>query len=367
MTQQRALKILSQRNLDIIFDIARYQLLSTRQVHELHFAPAGSSETASAKLLARLAQESNGFLQHTYTYGKTRLTAHGLSKTRPDKVWYFPPACQARLRKALAKLGRVSEYDRFLDYVKVFNKDQTFSDQVLPHELGINSCLMALEAQAELHDLRDFTWIRTSPRSKITGTTVYYKNAQNQTRRGTINPDAVIFFRAWKNDELKPYFFYLEYESGTKDGFEYRRDKIIPYRAYVYQSRKPDRRDDRTRYFDEIGRNIAIGYGLEIPADSEPTFRVLTVSRETNDAGKLFTASTAIPSDELFLFTDLESFLADPYAEIWLRKKEFSESGLLEEFDKRDQMVARSEMQYSVFLKWTREMLETELKKAAIF
>lgn len=318
-------------------------------------------DTSCATLLSRL--ESRGYLQRTYTYGRSTQTALGLSKTRPDSVWYFPPACQKQLQEDLSKLGRLFEFDRFLDHLHVYNKEQSFSDQVLPHELGITSCLMALEAAAASRtDIEDFFWIRTSPQHKITSTRVHYLGAES-TRTRTINPDAVIFFKAWDGRAMRPNFFYLEYETGTADAFKYRDQKVIPYREYVYQAREHNLRHKETRYFDEVAIAILARWGIEVPASYVPALRVLTVSLHTDDSKKLFSVSTAVPSKALFLFTDLAAFQRNPFEAIWMRKQEFEEGGFLTEFEDKEWAVAEQKLQPSVLRAWLNETLDSKLVK----
>jgi|GEM_PF-6286561 len=361
---QRSNKALSPRNLDVLFSVARFRLCSTKQLYQLHFAATGALDTSCATLLSRL--ESRGYLQRTYTYGRTTQTALGLSKTRPDSVWYFPPTCQKQLQEDLSRLGRLSEFDRFLDHLHVYNKDQSFSDQVLPHELGITSCLMALEAAGEHRaDIEDFFWIRTSPRHPITSTRVHYLGAES-TRTRTINPDAVIFFKAWNGQAMRPNFFYLEYETGTADPFKYRDQKVIPYREYVYQARELNLRHQETRYFSEVAVAILARWGIEVPLEYQPVFRVLTISLNPEDSKKLFTVSTAVPSKALFLFTDLASFLSDPLGAIWMRKQEFEAAGLLTEFEDKEWAVAEQRLQPSVFRTWLEEAISQRLRKVAL-
>jgi Replication-relaxation len=364
LKQTRPLKILSPRNLDVLYSVARFRLCSTKQLYQLHFAESGALDTSCATLLARL--EGRGYLQRTYTYGRSTQTALGLSKTRPDSVWYFPPACQKQLQDDLSKLGRLSEFDRFQDHIHVYNKDQSFSDQVLPHELGLTSCLMALEAHvAARSDIADFFWIRTSPQHKITSTRVHYLGADSARTRA-INPDAVVFFKVWDGEVMRPNFFYLEYETGTADAYKYRDQKVIPYREYVYQAREHNLRHAETRYFAEVAVGILERWGIEVPKNYIPAFRVLTISSHPEDSKKLFSVSTAVPSKALFLFTDLATFLSDPLGPIWMRKQEFEEAGLLAEFESKEWLVAEQRILPSVLRTWLSEVLDSKLERVGL-
>ena len=362
--QQRRPKILSPRNLDVLFSVARLRLCSTKQLHQLHFAASGALDTSCATLLSRL--ESRGYLQRTYTYGRSTQTALGLSRTRPDSVWYFPPACQKRLQDDLSYLGRLSEFDRFQDHLHVYNKDQSFSDQVLPHELGITACLLALDAHvAARPEISEYFWVRTSPQHPLTSTRVHYLGAESRRTRA-INPDAVVFFKAWDGAQVRPYFFYLEYETGTADAYKYRDQKVIPYREYVLQAREHNLRSPETRYFHEVASAILTRWGIEVPEGYAPAFRVLTVSLHAEDTKKLFSVSTAVPSKALFLFTDLASFLSDPLGLIWMRKQEFEEAGHLAEFVDKEWAVAEQRLQPSILRTWLNVVLGSKLRKVGL-
>ena len=362
--QQRTPKILSPRNLDVLFSVARFRLISTKQVHALHFGTTGAGETACATLLSRL--EARGYLKRSYTYGRSIQTPDGLSRTRPDSVWFFPPACQTKVQEDLSYLGRLSEFDRFLDHLYVYNKDQSFSDQVLPHELGITACLMALEARVASHpEVSDFLWIRTSPQHKLTSAHVHYLGAESKRTRA-INPDAVVFFKHWDGEAEKPNFFYLEYETGTADAFKYRDQKVIPYREYVYQAREDTLRSQDTRYFDEVAADILKRWGIEVPDSYKPALRVLTVSLNPDDAKKLFATSTAVPSKALFLFTDFASFVGDPLGAIWMRKLEFEAAGFLKTLEEMEWDLAEKKLQPSVFRAWLHDTLDNKLAKVGL-
>jgi len=218
-------------------------------------------------------------------------------------------------------LKQISEFERFEDYTKTYNKNQSFADQSLNHEIAINSGLIAIEHQLKtVPEITDFFWLRTSPRHDLTSTKIVWQGKKRKQTR-TINPDALLVFRA---KEIGWFFFMIEVENNIADPYKYRDAKLLAYWQYYEQGNNPTKRQKGTRYFCDVAHDLNNTFNLGLSKPDKAQFRVLTIATEERQARRLFAASTAIPTERLFYFTDLNSLVSDPFGLIWMRKKEFS-------------------------------------------
>lgn len=311
-----ASRILSARNLNILLDVARFKLMTTDHIRHLHFYHLTRCSEAPRMLMYRFHKV--GLVDKHQTYARSTQTSDGLAVTKPKPVWYMSKKCVSTLKRQLDQQGRSNEYAPFEDVDSRISNRLSFSDQSLPHELGITSILLALErGAAEVSHIEDLIWVRTSPRHPLTSTKVSYSN-QNHTVTRTINPDAIAFFRATNADKRYPFFFFIEYETGTANAQKYFTHKLEPYNAYLDQSKcqRGERPFSGTASQFNRDWNLGVNHPEHIP------FRVLTVTSDTAHANKLVSVSLGLNNKKLCLFTSLKEFISGPFDNIWSRALE---------------------------------------------
>ncbi len=303
-------KLLTPRNLDILFDICRFRFTTTQQIRALHFEHLEPDSEAPRMLLYRLCKA--GFITKTQTYAQSKHTVDGLTVTKPRPVWYLSRKCRRSLKRQLQHLGRITEYDRFEAHQP---PSESLSDQNLPHEIGLTYILMSFEEHAaHSHDITDLWWLRTSPRHPLTSVTV--------ATNATINPDALLFFRKRKAGKTYPYFFYIEYERGRATAKQYLRDKLEPYAEYFRASKENASRMQKP--FAEVAATCNERYDLRLAHPEKLLFRVLTVTSEHKHANRLLQMAANVRNPKVFLFADLAGCRANPFRPIW---KQHSPSG----------------------------------------
>ncbi len=296
-------KLLSPRNVDILFDICRFRFTTTEQIRALHFAHLEPDSEAPRMLLYRLRKA--GFLTKTQTYAQSKQTADGLTVTKPRPVWYLSRRCHRSLKRHLQYLGRITEYDCFESHQP---PSESLSDQNLPHEIGLTYILMSFEEHVALnHDITDLWWLRTSPRHPLTSVKV--------ATNATINPDALLFFRKRKADKTYPYFFYIEYERGRVTAKQYLRNKLEPYAEYFRASKRNV--STMRKPFAEVAAICNERYELKLAHPEKLLFRMLTVTSENKQADRLLQMVANVRNPEVFLFSNLTDCRANPFRPIW--------------------------------------------------
>ena len=355
MTSSRS-RLLSTRNLKILLDVARFKLMTTDQVRQLHFEHLNENSDAPRMLMYRCLKA--GVVEKYQTHARSMHSTDGLTVTKPKPVWHVSPKCHGTLKRELARHGRVEDYAPFADHCTRFGNRQSVSDQSLPHEIGITSILMALECGASADaNIEDLTCIRTSPRHPMTATNVIFHNGAGRTVSRTINPDALVFFRATHAEKRYPFVFFIEYETGTADPQKYLTSKLEPYTAYFEQSRL----GGNARPFRTIADQFNREYGLGLNHPERIPFRVLTIARDPVHAHRLLVASRGLSNSKLCLFTSLSKFVANPFDNIWTRTLEF-ETELEGEYEQ----LARNRSRPSLIRRWIEEELDGRLTRVSI-
>jgi hypothetical protein len=223
---------LSQRDLAILRDIARYKFLTTFQIERLYFTeikhrrydpddPSTAVQRANARhrtTANRLNQlASHGLLSRVFAYPKA---SDNPKIGHPTAVYYLSPQNLKNLQSFLAAKSNASAYEEYQDIATTANHEDEFSHQYLEHELGISDIFMSVEASAIRSGWTTLFWERTSPFSRdireefIIETTKTSTNGNSRTTREKLffNPDGVLGLQ--DPDGFK-YFFTIEYSKMT--------------------------------------------------------------------------------------------------------------------------------------------------------
>ncbi len=309
---------LTDRDVSILRDTARLQLLSTKQQHQLNFTQ--STFRAAANRLRQL--KAAGFIKSVYAPLTSEETQN---PTRPSSIWFFPPDCQKRVASQLVKQNRVDDLLTIEDELRTFNKSQKFAQQSLIHETSISDIIISTEESAKtLRDFQHIFTIRTSPRyegisKKITVSrtkTIKQKGrgavSRNVKQTQTVNPD---YFQAFKKGRAKFSFVFGEFDndSSRPDVFF---EKMEGYAAYLKQG-----------HFSAVVSMFSERYALGIVDPQKASFRVCVVvgssKSESARMNRLIEFCLRLPYETFFNFTTLEEYKKDPFGAIWYNKAVF--------------------------------------------
>ncbi len=395
MNQPKTRTKLTDQAIALLFDITRYQLLDEEQIRRLHF-PDMKPDSVRKKL-ERLSdipaaeipegarqKPQRGYIKKTYTYSRTVKRRGGIEVAPRKRVWYSPERLQTKLETDLTQLGRSDQYDQFRDFVKSFNKNQSFSDQSLEHELRLSDMLIAWDHAAETNpEIASYGWFRTSPRHDLTRTTVHFEKTLHQgtrdqvvvKRQRPINPDVIAWVQPVDGDV---FFFKLEYENNQEgDPYKYREDKLEGLMHHARQGQGREEPVLSTRYFGAVAKELNAMFALGIEHPERAQYRVLTVSISAAQSRKLFMASTAMPTHSLFYFTDIDAFCRDPFEDIWMRKKELAETPHTERvgeqqrsypsmLDRLEELIESDRTRMTTVRKWLDTVMSDSLPRVVI-
>ena len=310
---------LTERDIYILRDLARFQLLSTKQIAQTHFPDPQSK--AAANRMRRLKMFE--FVTNVYaplTSEETKVA------TRPASIWLFPPSCQKKVQSFLENHHRASDWDTLSDEIATYNREHKFSQQSLIHEVGISEVFLALEAKLDSQKGYQLPFlIRTSPRHDdiscrvdVPRTHIKTDNRTGEqtktqvTEEQTVNPDA--FVCVGYPDQSYTFTFF-EFDNGTSSDFTFVQ-KLEGYYVYLKQGR-----------FAEVCKLFSERYNLGIRNPEKASFRVVTIVNSKTNAErrlyKLFAASLRLPSTTVFNFATLADFQTDPYGSIMVNKRVF--------------------------------------------
>jgi len=309
------IRTLSARNLDVLYNIARFKFLTTEQIRALHFRHVGPESEAPRMLLYRLRKQ--GLVERQLSFARSTQASDGLTVTKPRPVWMMPQSCLTTLRKHLARVGNLSAADRFGRWPQS-NHARSFSEQGLAHEIGISSLLIGFEhAQGVKPGLRKLKWLRTSPRHVATSLSLTYR-VGGRVMKGHINPDAAVYLTMQHAGRKYPFLFFLEFERGTAPPAEFVRHKLTAYAALANQMRVEH--DNYCLLLKRINAEMVLGL---VQPHALP-FRVLTVTRSGREAADLMSAAAVLNEPKLFNFSALGSVSEDALGAVWLRPHEFT-------------------------------------------
>jgi hypothetical protein len=131
---------LTDRDLAVIYDIARYKLLARYQIQQRHFPQATLESTANR--LALLVRHN--LLSRVFSYPKIRTTETPVL-SRPTSIFFFAQKNHTALKNYLEKNARADDWQDFLTALSIHGKTDEFSQQYLQHEIGISQFFLALE------------------------------------------------------------------------------------------------------------------------------------------------------------------------------------------------------------------------------
>lgn len=305
------------RDVDIFRDLGRLQLLSTRQIWQLHFG--GASMEAAANRMRKLV--SANLVKRLYAPLSAQETQ---AASRPMAIWLFPPDCQKKVAKQLMDTNRASDWEEISANLETYNKSQRFAQQSLIHETALSDVFIARERAGQGRaDFENLLALRTSPRHpdftrkvKVTRERLSKdKNgkmkAKTFTRQQPVNPDGFLVDRAGG----KFFFTFVELDndsSKVSTHFE----KLEGYYVYLKEG-----------HFGEVVELFSHRYHWGIKNPHKAAFQVLTVVNSGVNAEKrrddLYAASLPLPTETFFNFTTLSDYVQDPLGAVMLNKSVF--------------------------------------------
>src|SRR5215510_6066044 len=322
---------LSQRDLAMIRDIARYKFLSSFQLERLYFTeikhrrydPADpSTEAQRANSRHRTAEnrlnhlKQNGLLSKVFAYPKA---SDNPKIGHPTAVYYLSPQNLKNLQTTLAAKSNASAYEEYQDLATTANHDEEFSHQYLEHELGISDIFMSVEASAIRNGWQILFWERTSPFSRdireefIIETTKTNANGNTRIMREKLffNPDGVL---GLQDPDGYKYFFTVEYDNDSCTIPEYNKK----LRGCIeYRTRK---------LFPQLTTHYANKYGFKV-ANPNVGWRVLNITPDAQRRNALFQDSLSLHAYKYLMFASMTDIQPDQFlGSVWLRGKEYPEA-----------------------------------------
>ena len=311
-TRTRAPNKLTKNDIEILYDIVRGEIVSTKTMAERYFSHCLNPENAAYKKLRLLTSEKYGVIASTFSTSETvdgELRKH-------THAWYMPPKCQRALIKILEKEHNINEIERFETAFKTFNKRQRFDTRVVHHETRLSYLLFSFEDHAKAHPaFNSCNWIRSSLGHELTDplavtATITRNDGTSTKKKYPINPDAIFWIRL-NSGRYK--FYLIEFENDSSRAVKYRDKKLIGYLAFYKQA-----------LFVDLCEQISAQYNLNTSHADDHTFQLLTISKSPEHMRRLFAASSFFPTDSLFLFSHFDAVLTDPFGSCWLSKKTFA-------------------------------------------
>jgi hypothetical protein len=293
---------LTDRDYQILEDVARFRFLSSYHLDRRHFLTESRHRHIVA--LNRLALlVKNGYLTKGSAYPRWN---PGKKQHKID-VYTWLPANQHALRKQLEESARAHLWDaRFARHAERLPTTKTFSAFTMFHELLLTDFLLWLEEAVTREGWRVVFWERYGPREEdITGVFP----TKNGPRR--FNPDLLVCLRS---PDGRHYFRTGEIDKNSTSQEGKFREKL---EGHLFA--------ESSGHYGRLIARKARDYNIPVPNPDEAQIVSITVTHTRERRNALLIESASLNKQQRFLFACIDDLKPEEgLAPVWLRVREYA-------------------------------------------